>query len=222
LAHRLIAAGFEARLISSMALARTREALHNGWDKNDPKDAQVILHMLRIGATTVYSDPGYGRLNDLQELSKTHDMVSRAKTELWHRLLTHYLPLYFPEAERFQGNSRSDWFLALLEQFPTPAGITALSKEAFIEAAWGLVGRKVSKARLLADIYETTGQRRCHWTGSVWGHMDYKFMRSVFFTAADWNDDERRAAIAQILRLEGVPDVYDFSEPKLKPKRGKE
>jgi len=21
-----------------MALARTREALHNGWDKNDPKD----------------------------------------------------------------------------------------------------------------------------------------------------------------------------------------
>jgi hypothetical protein len=45
--------------------------------------------------------------------------------------------------------------------------------------------------------------------------------QSVFFTAADWNDDERRAAIAQILRLEGVPDVYDFSEPKIKPKRGK-
>ena len=155
LAHRLIAAGFEARLISSMALARTREALHNGWDKNDPKDAQVILHMLRIGASTVYNDPGCGRLNDLQELSKTHDMVSRAKTELWHRLLTHYLPLYFPEAERFQGNSRSDWFLALLEQFPTPASITAFSKDAFVEAAWDLVGRKVSKARLLADIYET-------------------------------------------------------------------
>ena len=45
--------------------------------------------------------------------------------------------------------------------------------------------------------------------------------QSVFFTAADWNDDERRAAIAQILRLDGVPDVYDFSEPKLQPKRGK-
>ena len=23
-----------------------------------------------------------------------------------------------------------------------------------------------------------TGQRSCHWTGSVWGHIDYKFMRS--------------------------------------------
>src|SRR5215208_7297222 len=57
LAHRLIAAGFSVRLISSMALARTREALHNGWDKNDPKDAQVILHRLRIGAMQRYHDP---------------------------------------------------------------------------------------------------------------------------------------------------------------------
>jgi len=57
LAHRLLTAGFELRLISSVALARTREALHNGWDKNDPKDAQVILRMLRIGATHAWSAP---------------------------------------------------------------------------------------------------------------------------------------------------------------------
>ena len=57
LAHRLLEAGFELRLISSFALARTREALPNGWDKNDPKDAQVILHMLRIGAVQLYHDP---------------------------------------------------------------------------------------------------------------------------------------------------------------------
>lgn len=35
--------------MSSVALARTREALNNSWDKNDPKDAQVILHMMQIG-----------------------------------------------------------------------------------------------------------------------------------------------------------------------------
>ena len=85
LAHRLIGAGFTVRLISSMALARTREALHNGWDKNDPKDAQVILHMLGIGATMVYQDPITAGINDLQELSKTHEVVSKAKTEIWHR-----------------------------------------------------------------------------------------------------------------------------------------
>jgi hypothetical protein len=45
---------------------------------------------------------------------------------------------------------------------------------------------------------------------------------SVFFTAADWSDEERRTAVAQILRLNEVPEVYDFSEPSLKAKRGKE
>ncbi len=155
LAYRLLEAGFELRLVSSVALARTREALHNGWDKNDPKDAQVILHMLKIGATQVYHDPIQTGINDIQEFSKTHEVISKAKTELWHRLLTHYLPLYFPEIAKFAGNSRSDWFLAFLEQFPTPASISQYAKEAFIEEAWDVVGRKVSKARLLADIYET-------------------------------------------------------------------
>lgn len=155
LAHRLLAAGFELRLISSVALARTREALHNGWDKNDSKDAQVILHMLRIGATQRYVDPLAAGINDLQEMSKTHEAISKAKTQTWHRILTHYLPLYFPEIERFAGNSRSDWFLALLERFPTPASMTALGQEDFEREAWTLVGRKVSKARLLNDIYET-------------------------------------------------------------------
>jgi transposase len=106
--HRLIAwrlaeAGFEVRLVSSLALARTREALHNSWDKNDPKDAQVILHMLRIQATQVYHDPLRAGINDVQELSKTHEAIAKAKTEIQHRILTHYLPLYFPEIERFRG-----------------------------------------------------------------------------------------------------------------------
>ena len=155
LAWRLVQAGFDVRLVSSVALARTREALHNGWDKNDPKDAQVILHMLRIGAAKPYHDPLAHGTNDIQELSMTHEAVSRAKTEVLHRILTHYLPLYFPEAERFLNSTRSEWFFAFLDRFPVPAAVTALSKEAFVEAAWDVVGRKVSKARLLADIYET-------------------------------------------------------------------
>jgi transposase len=154
IAWRLLDAGFDVRLIPSVGLAWTREALHNGWDKNDPKDAQVMLHMLKIGATQHYHDPIAAGINDIQELSKTHEMVSNAKTQIWHRLLTHYLPLYFPEAELFKGKSRSEWFLAFLNLFPTPASITALDKEAFIEAAWDVVGRKVSKRRVIADIYE--------------------------------------------------------------------
>ena len=155
IAWRLLQAGFDVRLVSSLALARTREALHNGWDKNDPKDAQVILHLLAIGSSQRYHNPLAAGINDVQELSKTHEAISRSKTEILHRILTHYLPLYFPEADRFRQNSRSDWFFAFLDRFPTPGSITALSKEAFIAAAWDVVGRKVAKEVLLGDIYET-------------------------------------------------------------------
>jgi transposase len=155
IAWRLAEAGYEVRLVSSLALARTREALHNSWDKNDPKDAQVILHMLRIQATQRYHDPLRAGINDVQELSKTHEAIAKAKTEIQHRILTHYLPLYFPEIDRFRGNSRSDWFFAFLDAFPTPATITALTREAFVQAAWDVVGRKVSKTQILMDIYET-------------------------------------------------------------------
>jgi len=153
LAWRLVDAGIETRLISSMALARQREAIHNGWDKNDPKDAQVILHMLATGVSQTYQDPLAAGLADIQELSKTHEAVSRAKTQTIHRILTHYLPLYFPEIERFLNSSRRDWFFALLEKFPTPASITALSPEDFSMAVWDIVGKKTSKARLINDIY---------------------------------------------------------------------
>jgi len=155
LAYHLTSAGFETKLVSSVAMARTREALHNSWDKNDPKDAQVILHMLTIGAEQFYHDPLVQGTNDIQELSKTHDIVSKSKTELWHRILTHYLPLYFPEADRFHRSSRSDWFLAFLERYPSPHFISAMTREEFIADAWKPIGRRVSKERLLSDIYDT-------------------------------------------------------------------
>ena len=102
-----------------------------------------------------YHDPLIQGTNDLQELSKTHDIVSRSKTELWHRILTHYLPLYFPEADRFPRSSRSDWLLAFLERYPSPHFISAMGRDAFIADAWAVVGRRVSKERLLSDIYDT-------------------------------------------------------------------
>jgi len=155
LAYFLHARGFELRLIPTMALARTREAMHNSWDKNDPKDAQVILHLLKSGLTQHYHDPIVHNLNDLQELSKTHHQVSLEKTRTQHRLLTHYLPLYFPEIARYHSSARSEWLWSLLIEFPTPRSMTCLSRAEFIRRAWPLVGRKVAKERILTDIYLT-------------------------------------------------------------------
>jgi hypothetical protein len=96
LAHFLLSEGFHLELIPSLAVARTREAMHNSWDKNDPKDAQVLLHLLRTGVTQRYHDPLVNHTHDFQELSLTYAQVSLEKTRMQHRLLTHYLPLYFP------------------------------------------------------------------------------------------------------------------------------
>jgi transposase len=153
LAYFLKVQGFEVKLVSSIAVARTREALHNSWDKNDPKDAQVILHLLRNGNTQYFYDPVIEQTNDLQELSKTHFQVSLRKTRVQHSLLNHYLPLYFPEAERFLSNSRSSWFARLLLEFPTPQAITQLAENEFIEKASQLLSSKHSKAAILRALY---------------------------------------------------------------------
>lgn len=92
LAFRLLQEGFEVCLVSSVAGARYREALFNSRDKNDPKDASVILAMLKQGMTMRYVDPLLAGHHGLQELSKTHYQISLARTRLQHSLMTHYLP----------------------------------------------------------------------------------------------------------------------------------
>jgi transposase len=155
LAFYLHQQGFELELISSVAASRTREAMYNSWDKNDPKDAQVILHMLQTGLTQIYYDPLEHRINDIQELSQTYCQVSLRKTRVQHSIMTHYLPLYFPEAAKYYHTSRAAWFTSLLMTFPNPAAVLRYSREDFIKAAQAVSGRKVNKAAWLRDFYET-------------------------------------------------------------------
>jgi transposase len=159
LAYALGQAGVHLAFVSSIAVARTREALYNSWDKNDPKDAQVILHLLKTGATQRYLDPLVTGHLDLQEMANTYQQVSLRKVRLQHSLITHHLPLFFPEAERYLHSSRAEWFTALLLFAPCPAAVRQYSKAAFVKAASErLTGRKVDRARWLADFYETACQ----------------------------------------------------------------
>ncbi|HEX7341322.1 MAG TPA: IS110 family transposase [Rhodanobacteraceae bacterium] len=155
LAYRLLQEGFEVCLVSSIAAARYREAVFNSWDKNDPKDARVILALLKQGITQRFVDPLIAGHHGLQELSKTHYQISLARTRLQHSLLTHYLPLYFPEAERYFHTTQAAWFTRFLLRFPTAVSIQALPFEAFELEAWELVGRKVNKQAWIRGIYDT-------------------------------------------------------------------
>ena len=157
IAHRLLEAGFEVVSINSVALARYREAIFNSWDKNDPKDAGVILEMLRRDAVQRYVDPMVVGTHDLQELAKTYYQVSRARTKVQHSLINHGLPLYFPEMHRYWATTRNEWFVRFLLQFPTPAHVRSLSCAQFVKAAWDVVGRKVNKRAKLEEIWEMAG-----------------------------------------------------------------
>jgi transposase len=154
LAYRLLSEGFEVFLISSVAAARFREITYNSWDKNDPKDTAVILGLLKEGRTLRYHDPMHAGIHDLQELSKTYMQITGARTRLYHSLITHALPLYWPEFQRYWIGSRTDWICDFLHEFPIPAAIRRLDLESFVREAWSLVGRKVNKRRWVEELYE--------------------------------------------------------------------
>jgi transposase len=155
LAYYLHQQGFHLRLVSSLAVARTREAMYNSWDKNDPKDAQVILHLLKTGTSQTYCDPLASGFNDIQELSMAYFQVSMHKTRVQHSIVTHFLPLYFPETQKYLCSSRAEWFSELLLRFPNPQSVLKYTKDEFITIAWSVAGRKVNKRNWLADFYET-------------------------------------------------------------------
>jgi transposase len=158
LAYRLRHEGLQVHLVSSVAAARFREVSFNSWDKNDPKDAAVILDLLKQGKVLRYYDPLLSGIHDLQELSKTYMQVTLARTRLQHSLLTHYLPLYWPEFGRFWHSSRAEWMVTFLLAFPVPALVRRLEREDFVEQAWPLVGRKVHKQSKLEEIYGLAGE----------------------------------------------------------------
>jgi transposase len=152
IAYRLLTEGFEVVSISSLALS-FREARFGTWDKNDPKDAQVMLAMMAQGLVQIYWDPLFSGSHDWQELSNTYFHITLARTRLQHSLLLHHMPLYFPEFTRYWYSTRSEWFIRFLLRFPTPAAIRALDRDAFIAEAWDVVGRKVSKRAKLEEMY---------------------------------------------------------------------
>lgn len=154
IAHRLLTSGFEVVSISSVAQSRFREAMFNSWDKNDPKDAAVILEMLKQGRTQRYVDPLLAGHHDIQELSKTYYQISRARTKVQHAIINHHVPLYFPEMHKYWTSTRNEWWVKFMIEFPTPAHVREHSCRAFIELASRVVGRRVHRVAKLTEIWE--------------------------------------------------------------------
>lgn len=154
IAHYLMIQGFEVRGVSTLVAARTREALHNSWDKNDLKDANVILYLMQQGMTQTMTEPFLVGYNHLQELSKTHEQIVRRKTKIQHSIANHYLPIYFPEAHVFFRGSRVRWFSRMLKHFPTPSTVNLYSFDEFLELATPIIGKVPLKHSIIKDYYD--------------------------------------------------------------------
>lgn len=161
LAYFLKKKGFSVCSVSSVAVSRTREALHNSRDKNDPKDAAVILHLLRTDVTQTYFDPVIEQVNDLKELSLRYAQISKRTTKVKNSLKNHYLAIYFPEAEKLPSKGRSGRYSRLLLHFPTPESIRSLPEHEFIAEGSRLLGAKRLKQDFLGGLYF----KACHSVG---------------------------------------------------------
>lgn len=146
--------GAQCHLVSSLSCARAREMLYQTWDKNDRKDTSVIMYLLNQGMSRPFFDPLVHQTMDIQELSNTYHQVTIARTRCLNSLVNHNLTLYFPEAEQFFHNSRSEWFCDFLLKFPTPASITRYRKATFVKRAWDVIGRKQYKLQFLEHLYD--------------------------------------------------------------------
>jgi len=152
-AHFLLEKSVDLKCISSIVAARTREALHNSWDKNDPKDAQVILYLLKHNLTQIYHDPYKERTIDVQELAGKHYQISQRRTEIRHSIINHYFAIYFPEAEKFWNPNRGEWFGRLMLHFPAPSFVQSLTEDEFLNQALPLLKGRPMKEVLLRDFY---------------------------------------------------------------------
>lgn len=77
ISYQLLMSRFEVICINSKAVASYRDAMFNSCNKNDPKDAAVILEMLRRQSFQRYVDPVEAGTYALQEVAKAYYEVSR-------------------------------------------------------------------------------------------------------------------------------------------------
>lgn len=128
IAYWLRSQGALCHMVSSLACARACEMLFKSWDKNDKKDARVIMYLMQQGMMQPFYDPLVNEMLDIQELANTYYQISLARSRCQHSLFNHYLTLFFSEMERFFNSSRAVWFCRFLLKSPTPLSITRYKK----------------------------------------------------------------------------------------------
>ena len=118
-------------LVSGVAVKRNRELLDGRWDKHDTKDSANVADLISQGKCLFYEYPPMP-LRELRSLVSLKRRLKKQEHGLKARIRNHLLAQYFPELDRYYGQSESDG-LAIVRWCVNPCVIAGLEYEHFLQ-----------------------------------------------------------------------------------------
>jgi transposase len=138
-------------LVSGVAVKRNRELLDGRWDKHDTKDSANVADLISQGKCLFYEYPPMA-LRELRSLLSLKKRLKKQEHGLKARIRNHLLAQYFPEMDRFYGQSDSQG-LAIVRWCLDPSVIAGLEYEQFLQVV-APQKRAIRKKNRLKAIWE--------------------------------------------------------------------
>jgi transposase len=118
-------------LVSGVAVKRNRELLVGRWDKHDTKDSANVADLISQGKCLFYDYPCL-QLRELRSLVSLKRRLKKQEHGIKTRIRNHLLAQYFPELDRYYGQSESDG-LAVVRWCVNPSVIAGLDYAHFTQ-----------------------------------------------------------------------------------------
>jgi transposase len=123
--------GVEVYPVNPKALDRVRDRYRMSDSKSDAFDAYVLAEFLRTDQAHLrVLRPNSEKAQELKMLTRDQHRVVRHKTRLLHQL-THTLKEYYPRPLEVFEDLETELALDFLQQYPTPAHLSALKRKEF-------------------------------------------------------------------------------------------
>jgi transposase len=150
----LITGGHMVVLVSGVAVKRNRELLDSRWDKHDTKDSANVTDLISQGKCLFYQYPPL-QLRELRGLISLKRRLKRQEHGLRARIRNHLVATYFPELDRYYGQSEPDG-LAVVRWCGDPSVIAGLECAHFLQLVAPRT-RSLAQQNRLKAIWEKAG-----------------------------------------------------------------
>ena len=180
LGEYLINRGLDVVLVSGKAVTNNREMMDNRWDKNDAKDPANVADLISQGKFMYYDYPVMP-LRDLRNLLSLKRRLKKQEHGLKVRIRNHLLAQYFPELDRYYGQSESVG-LPVVRWCLSPAAIAAMRYEQFENLVFPGGRIKLTQQERLKIIWKKARNSIGCQVGETLGfeaHMMVKWLKKI-------------------------------------------